>query len=171
MSYFVNPVEQDECVFLSYEGEIPPTEACTARREANGVLDQRHWDRMVIDVTQVRSVPKPMELILLAQGLTSQAPRSMRIALVVRPEQTRVAKLVEKAARTSRVFLTYFVDPVQATAWVKRTGLSGPHPPGHVAQPQCFHPQLIETRRIPLPIRPCAETSVGPPDPTETDYD
>ncbi len=34
MSYFINPVEEEQCVFLTYEGEMPPIEAVAVRYEA-----------------------------------------------------------------------------------------------------------------------------------------
>ncbi len=123
MSYFVNPVEEDQCVFLSYEGEMPAPELAAARREANAALDQRHWNRMVVDVTQLRSVPTAMELFSLARELSREASRWVRVALIVRPEQASRANLVQKIARNGRVFLTYFFDPERATGWVKRNGL------------------------------------------------
>jgi hypothetical protein len=124
MSYFINSVEEDQCVVLSYEGEMPPLEASAARCEATGVLDQRRWKRMVVNVTQLRSIPTRVQLFDLARSLSSKASPRMRVALVVRPEQAPQAKLVEKVARNDRVFLTYFVDPKQATAWVKRTAFA-----------------------------------------------
>ena len=123
MSYFINSVEEDQCVVLSYEGEMPPLEASAARYEATGVLDQRRWKRMVVDVTQLRSIPTRVQLFDFARSLSSRASPRMRVALVVRPEQAPQAKLVEKVARNDRVFLTYFLDPEQATAWIKGRGL------------------------------------------------
>lgn len=124
MSYFINSVEEDKCVFLSYAGELPPLEASAARYETTGVLDRRRWKRMVVDVTQLRSVPTPVELFDFARSLSSKTSPRMRVALIVRPEQTPQAKLVEKLARNDRVFLTYFLDSEQATAWVKRTAFA-----------------------------------------------
>ena len=121
MSYLLNPVEEDQCVFLSYEGEMPPVEFSAARYEAHGVLDQRRWNRLVVDVTQLQSVPTAAELLDLAQALLRNVSRATRVALVVRPEQVRPARFVEKVARRGRVFLTYFLDLEKATAWVKET--------------------------------------------------
>jgi len=42
----------------------------------------------MVDVTQLRSIPTARQLIDLAKGLAGQAPRSARVALVVRPDQT-----------------------------------------------------------------------------------
>jgi hypothetical protein len=121
MSYFINPVEEDRCVFLSYEGTMPAEELSTARNAADGMLNERHWRRMVVDVTQMQSVPPWPELFAWAHGLSKDVAQPTRVALVIRPEQMRRAKSVEKAARNRRVFLTYFLDPKKATAWVKQT--------------------------------------------------
>ncbi len=121
MSYSINSDEDHQCVFVSYEGEMPPVEFSAARYEAYGVLDQRGWNRLVVDATQLRSVPRAAELFDLAQALSSSASRPTRVALVVRPEQVRPARFVERIARKGRFFLTYFLNPEKATAWVKET--------------------------------------------------
>jgi hypothetical protein len=69
MSYFINPVGEDRCVFLSYEGEMPAVELSAARYEADAVLDQRRWHRLVVDVTQLQSVPTVPELFDFASEL------------------------------------------------------------------------------------------------------
>jgi hypothetical protein len=97
MSYFINPVREDRCVFLSYEGETPAVELSAARYEADAVLDRRRWHRLVVDVTQLQSVPTALELFDFASGLSSNI------------------------ARRGRVFLTYFLDPGKAALWVKQS--------------------------------------------------
>jgi len=121
MSYFINPVGEDRCVFLSYEGEMPAVELSAARYEADAVLDQHRWHRLVVDVTQLQSVPTVPEIFDFAGGLSSSLSRARRVALVVRPEQERHARLVQKVARRGRVFLTYFLDPDKAALWVKQS--------------------------------------------------
>ena len=121
MSYFINPVGEDRCVFLSYEGETPAVELSAARYEADAVLDRRHWCRLVVDVTQLQSVPTALELFDFVSGLSSDISRARRVALVVRPEQERHARLVQEIARRGRVFLTYFLDPDMAALWVKQS--------------------------------------------------
>ena len=54
MSYFINPVGEEQCVFLTYEGEMPPVEAVAVRYEATGALAVRHWNRIVVDFTELR---------------------------------------------------------------------------------------------------------------------
>jgi hypothetical protein len=121
MSYFINPHEADRCEFWSCQRELPPVELAAARYEVNGELDQRHWNRMIVDVTQLQSIPTAAQLINHARAMASDVPRGARVALVVCPEQVRPARFVEKVARGLGVFLTYFLDPDKATDWVKRT--------------------------------------------------
>ncbi len=121
MPHFIHPHEDDQCVFLFCQRELPPVELFAARYEANGELDQRHWNRMLVDVTQLQSIPTAAQLINHAKAVASDVPRGARVALLVRPEQVRPARFVEKVARGLGVFLTYFLDLDKATDWVKRT--------------------------------------------------
>lgn len=123
MSYFINPVGEDRCVFLSYEGEVPAVELSAARYEADALLDRRQWHRLVVDITQLQSLPRTSEIIDFAGGLSSTVSRARRVALVVRPEQERQANLFQKVSRRGRLFLTCFQDPDKATLWVKRSTL------------------------------------------------
>lgn len=119
MSYFINPVEDDRCVFVSYAGVMPSVELSAARREANGVLGQQHWKRIVVDLTQLQSIPTPAQLFDHTKAISSEVPRGARVALLVRPDQVQSARLVERIARNDGVFLAYFLDSDQARAWVK----------------------------------------------------
>ena len=121
MSYFINPVREDRCVFLSYEGEMPAVELSAARHETDAILDKQQWHRLVVDVTQLQSVPRTPELIDFARGLSSTVSRARRVALVVRPQQERLARLLQKVARRGRLFLTCFLDSNKATLWVKKS--------------------------------------------------
>src|SRR5512135_1629154 len=121
MSYFIHPVAEDRCVFLSYEGEMPAADLSAARYEADAILDQRQWNRLVVDITQLQSVPRTSEIIDFASGLSSTVSRARRVAVVVRPEQERQANLFQKVARRGRLFLSCFQDPEKATLWVKRS--------------------------------------------------
>ncbi len=121
MAYFIKPIEEERCVSLSYEGEIPPREIAAARYEAHGVLNARRWSRMMVDFTRLRSVPTSPQLFDFAKGFAGQVPPDARVALVVRPEQVREANLVEKVARKDGVFLSYFIDPGKAALWMQRS--------------------------------------------------
>jgi hypothetical protein len=119
MSYHVNPIEDDRCVFVSYEGEMPSVELSAARREAHGVLGQQQWKRMLVDLTQLQSMPTPAQLFDHTKAIAAEVPRGVRVALLVRPDQVQSARLVERIARSDGVFLAYFLDPDKANAWVK----------------------------------------------------
>lgn len=131
MAYFINPIEDEQCVCLSCEGEIPPRELAAAGYEAHGLANARRWTGMMFDITQLRSNPTAAQLLDFTKVLAGQVRRDARVAVVVRPDQARQANLLEKVARKSGVFLAYFLDPEKAAAWVKRTnprpGASGPH--------------------------------------------
>jgi hypothetical protein len=124
MSYFIHPVTEDRCVFLSYEGEVPVADLSAARYEADAILDRHQWNRLVVDITQLQSVPRTSEMIDFATGLSSTVSKARRVAVVVRPEQERQATLFQKVARRGRLFLTCFQDPEKATLWVRQ---STPH--------------------------------------------
>jgi len=123
MSYLINPVEEDRCVLLSFEGETPVGEFSTARSEANGVLDERQWNRLLVDVSRWQSAPNARELFDLAEGLSASVSRPTRVALVVRADQEPRARLLQKAARTRRVFLAYFLALERAVSWMRQTAL------------------------------------------------
>ena len=121
MSYSINPVGEDRCVFVSHEGELPAVELSAARYETDAMLDQLQWHRLVVDITQLQSVPRTPELIDFAGGLSSTVSRARRVALVVRPEQERLARLLQKLARRGHLFLTCFLDRNKATLWVNQS--------------------------------------------------
>jgi hypothetical protein len=121
MSYLIHPVAEDRCVFLSYEGEMPPADLSAARYEADAILDQRQWNRLLVDITRLQSVPRTSEIVDFASGLSSTVSRARRVAVVVRPEQERQASLFQKVARRGRLFLTCFQDPDKAKLWVKKS--------------------------------------------------
>ena len=124
MPYFINPVKADQCVFVTYEGKLTRVEIMAARYEANELLSMKGWNRIVVDFTELTSVPTALDLIDLASDLSSDLPRSTRIALVVRPDQVKDAKLVESIARIEGVFLTYFFEIEEATIWAKRMSIN-----------------------------------------------
>jgi hypothetical protein len=120
MAFFINPIEEEQCVCLSYEGEVPAEELAAGRYQTHGLLNAKRWARIMVDLTQLRSFPATAELCDFAQGLAGQVPRSARVALVIRPDQSRHARLVESVARRNGAFLTYFLDPEKAALWMRQ---------------------------------------------------
>lgn len=119
MSCLIKLFKEDQCVFLTYEGEMPPVEIMVARYEANELLAMKRWSNIVVDITGLRSKLTALELFELARGLSSELPQSARVALVVRSEQAKHARLIETVARNEGVALTYHFDMEKAKAWVK----------------------------------------------------
>ena len=123
MSYSINPLKEDKCVSLTYEGDLSPVEIMAARYEATGLLAVKRWNKVVVNLARLQCRLTILELIDFASDLSTDLPRSARVALVVRLEQADRAKLVERVARTEGVLLAYFFDVEQATAWVNGTKL------------------------------------------------
>ncbi len=119
MAYYINPDETDQCVRVSYEGEMPSVELAAARTAANSVLGERDWLRLLVDLTKLRTLPTPAQLFDHTKAITAEVRRGVRVAVLVRPDQVHAARLVERIARSDGVFLAYFLDPDKAKAWVK----------------------------------------------------
>ena len=118
MSYYINPIEEDQCVFLTYEVGMTTAESESARLEVNALLGTKRWNRVVVDITRLQSVHTVLELFEFSENLFLDLPRNARIALVVRLDQARHARLVKTIAQNRGVFLTCFADVEDATAWV-----------------------------------------------------
>ena len=125
MSCFINPVKEDLCVYLTYEGDCSMIEIMSARYEANALLAEKRWNRIVVDITGLRSRFAAQELFEFAKGLSADLPESVRIALVARPDQAKQAKLIEGVARNDGLFLSFFLDVEVATTWAKGMNLLG----------------------------------------------
>ena len=94
-------------------------EMMIARNAANRYLVMKHWNKIVVDIRNLQPMPTTMEVIHLASDLSSDLPRSTRIALVVNPEQAKYAKLVECVARIEDMQLNYFFDMEKAKVWLE----------------------------------------------------
>lgn len=118
MSYFLNPVEEQACVFLTCEGVLPEVQTTAVRKALCAMLAWKQWGRLVVDLTAMQSAP-PEELCAMGKSLLQDVPKRARVAVIVRRDQTVCARLLEKVARHVGVFLTFFVDVEKAEAWVQ----------------------------------------------------
>jgi len=125
MSCFINPVKEDLCVYLTYEGELSMIEIMSARYEANALLAAKRWNRIVVDITGLLSKFAAQELFEFARDLSEDLPESARVALVARPDQAKQAKLIENVARNDGLFLSFFLDVEEAAIWAKGMNLRG----------------------------------------------
>jgi hypothetical protein len=114
-----NPVREDECVFITYKGEASVNEMMSTRYVANRYLTLKHWNRIVVGITEWRSRPTFLELSSLASNLSSELPSNTRVALVVRPNQVEQAKIIERLARNEGVSVAYFFEEREAKNWVQ----------------------------------------------------
>ena len=89
-----------------------------AWREVRDELAQKSLNRVLVDVTALRTSPTTAELFDLAKLFWRDLPQGGRIALVVRWDQSRLAKSLEMLVRTLGMWLTVFVSEEQAEAWV-----------------------------------------------------
>jgi len=137
MSCVINPVKEDLCVYLTYEGHCSMIEIMSARYEANALLSARHWNRIVVDITGLLSRFVAHEVFAFAKSLSADLPASVRVALVARPDQAKQAKLIENVARNDGLFLSFFLDVDKATIWAKGMSLDEcvkPQPAGNLVK-------------------------------------
>jgi hypothetical protein len=118
MSYFLNPVEEKECVFLTCEGIIPDAKTEVVLAALRALLVWKQWHRIVVDLTAMRS-SNPGDPLNIGISLLRGVLRGARVALIVRPDQAMRARLLEKTARHDGVFLAFFLDADKAEAWVQ----------------------------------------------------
>jgi len=117
MSYYI--ISTDHCVFLTCEGVSSLNEITAAWREVRDELAQKSLNRVLVDVTALRTSPTTAELFELAKLIWHDGfPGFGRMALVVRWDQSRLAKLLEMLVRTLGMWLTAFVSEEQGEAWV-----------------------------------------------------
>jgi hypothetical protein len=74
--------------------------------------------RILVDATALQTGPDTAKLFDLAKLFWNNFPQSGRMALVVRWDQSTIAKLLESLLRTVGVHLTVFVSEQMAKAWI-----------------------------------------------------
>ena len=116
MSYFITSA--DNCVFLTYEGNVSLDDLTMAWREIAGLLIATGWKRVLVDITTLQTSPDTEALFDWAKLVCRDFPQAGRIALVARWDQSRFAKLLEMLVRSVGTYLTVFVSEEQAEAWV-----------------------------------------------------
>ena len=118
MIYTVIPSQQEKCVFLNCTGDLSLAEMTTAWGLVQLGLSRLGWKRILIDVTALQTDPDTEALFDLAKLFWRNFPQSGRMALVVRWDQSTLAKLLETLLRSVGVYLTVFVSDEMAEAWI-----------------------------------------------------
>ncbi len=111
---------------LPMQHDVTAAEAAAARLAAIELLVSQRRERLLIDATAIEFLPQPSRLFDFVKWFARSLPRKARVALVVRPDQVRHARLIECVARKAGAFLTYFIDRQKAERWVQ-----GPTFPRH----------------------------------------
>jgi hypothetical protein len=116
MSYYI--ITTDDCVFLTSEGFFSLDNMTAAWKEVRVELAEKRLNRVLVDVTALQNGPDMAELFDLAKLFWRNFPKSGRMALVVRWDQSTLAKLLETLLRSVGVYLTVFVSEEMAEAWI-----------------------------------------------------
>lgn len=97
---------------------MTPAEIITACQQTLASLAGIESKGVLADVTALQTIPETEQLFDLAKFIWSHFRQIARIALVVRWDQSRLAKLLELLVRTVGVNLTVFVSRDHAMAWI-----------------------------------------------------
>jgi hypothetical protein len=118
MTCSVIPKQKEKCIFLTCAGDLRLAEITTAWREVQILMAELGWKRVLLDVTALQNGPDIADLFDLAKFFWRSFPKSGRMALVVRWDQSTHAKLLEALLRSVGVCLTVFVSEETAEAWI-----------------------------------------------------
>jgi anti-anti-sigma regulatory factor len=119
MTSFLNPVQEERCLFITCEGEMRIAELLELHQQLTRILAKHSLRRVLLDVTCANYVSTALELFMFASAVSSSLPRGTRMALIVRPGQARHAKVLAEFMRRGGTLLTNFLDPEKAEAWLK----------------------------------------------------
>lgn len=125
MSCIIESVKEEQCVFITYNGIMPPVRIMAARYEAAGVISRRRWHKVVVNIVALQCNFNALELIHLARDLSSDLSPKDRIALVIRPEQEKQAGIIQHVAQMDGLCLNYFFNPAAARSWVIENAAHG----------------------------------------------
>jgi hypothetical protein len=118
MPYLVTPDRGNRRVLLTCSGDMTLVEMKTAWWGIHHLLAEFGWKRILVDATAMTSEADIGEPFDLAKLFCHNFPQSGRIALIVRWDQSKSAKLLETLVRSVGVYLTVFVSEKPAKAWI-----------------------------------------------------
>jgi hypothetical protein len=114
MSCLINPDEVNQSLLVACAGDLPLRDLAAARREADGLLAQKQWRRVKVDITSLRTVPAARDLFDFARGLSP----ALKVAVVVRRDQVRQVRLIQAVVKNAGGHLAYFSHADRATTWL-----------------------------------------------------
>jgi len=116
MTYAVT--SNDNYVSLSCAGSFSLHELTPAWRDVQGYLIATGWTHVLVNISGLQTAPEIGEIFDLAKLFWRDFPPSGRIALVVRWDQSTLAKLLEVLMRSVGIYLTVFATEERARAWM-----------------------------------------------------
>lgn len=119
MAHSINPINEGQCLALTYTGEIAPLEVVAARYAITEMLETKNWNRLMLDVTSLSATQTALVLFDLAGGAFAGVPQNTRIAIVVRPDEMQRARILETPPQENGVAIAIFQDPSNATCWLQ----------------------------------------------------
>jgi hypothetical protein len=63
MSCYLNPDEEDQCVFIAFEGELTTREAKLAHQEVSALMSAKQWNRVDQTIFQAQIEGSKFKLI------------------------------------------------------------------------------------------------------------
>ena len=116
--YSIRLSTKNECVILSCEGNMSLADLVVVWQKVQSLLAETGWQRILVDVTRLRTFPETEQLFDFAKLLWKSFPKNGRLAMEVRWDQSGPAKFLEMLVRSVGIYLTVFVSEQQAQRWL-----------------------------------------------------
>ena len=118
MGYTLEFAEHDKYVNLVFDGELSIKELEIARREANLVLQDLNWHRLLIDASQTSSTLSVAENFEFTKGHPAKFPFGTRHAIIYSPELYEDFRFIVNVAQNRGVLMQLFTDRDEAVGWL-----------------------------------------------------
>ncbi|HEX9047538.1 MAG TPA: hypothetical protein VF988_10970 [Verrucomicrobiae bacterium] len=125
MPYFIVQASDNNCLYLTCEGDVTLGEMTAAWQEVRELLAVNGWKKVLLDVTALESSLQMEHVFDLAKLFWKEFPKDGRIALVIRWDHQKSAALLEMLVRCVGIYLTVFVSQDLAEAWILENATAG----------------------------------------------
>lgn len=110
----IDLLKENGCVLLTCPGYLHFGEILAGRRATNRLLAANDCRGLIVDITKLRTIPPALELYHLGQNLPFDLPPGVRLALLIRPDQSRHGKLFQAVAQNAGVAVSCVFTTEQA---------------------------------------------------------
>ena len=105
-------------LLVRHEGEVTPSEAEMARKEALRLVRSNKLSKVVVDIRDVTGEADPDDLRLVMEGNAKITPPRPHAAIVVREDQYSQFRFIEDFAVSRGMPIRVFVDEDAALSWL-----------------------------------------------------